>query len=92
MSEKRDLKRDVRRRRNAALATLAPQWRRCFWTRPFGHVRDGTREARNHYENCCLYCGRPSYGANSLVDLEDFAARVHEWPVASGHDKRTVTA
>lgn len=71
-------------RRAAALATLEPQWKRCFWTRPLGHIYDN---------NECLYCGKRTYWSVMGVDkLEQLARHAHNYPIAQDVPKRTVNA
>lgn len=89
---KSEIRRSVRARQNAAYALIGSQWRRCFWTRPFGHVRDGTTGRYHHY-TVCLYCGKPAFGAlDSVKRLETVAAEAHLYPIANQESKREVAA
>lgn len=89
---KREIARSVEKRRAAALQSLLPQWRKCFWTRPFGHIHDGST-GTHHYYKVCLYCGRPEWCApKSVVDLEKYTREASMYPIARGAEKRAVTA
>ena len=73
----------ITERRRAALSILRPQWRRCLWRKPRGHVR------QDNY--CCAYCGKPEYVAvSSLFFLEQLAAAAHTHPIAQGLAKSEV--
>lgn len=86
--QKAELKRSVDARRVIAMSILGPQWRKCFWTWPWGHIRDGTRDRR--HREICLFCGKPSYELD-VLSLEEIAPMAYTYPIAGGEDKRAYT-
>ena len=87
MSKKETVKRVSDRRDAALFKVLKPQWRRCFWMRPFGHVRDGRTSQDLYgsagYSAVCLHCGKPKYLPYDDVKAQEAHASIADrYPIA----------
>jgi len=97
MTKKEAVKQVSSRREAALFKVLKPQWRRCFWMRPFGHVRDGRTAQEMYgsggYSAVCLHCGKPKYLSYGDVKAQEAHASIAgRYPIAQGMSKEASVA